>query len=559
MTSSYSIKVSKISNNGIDFVLPTNNPSLDGFALQNQTGTGITSWQDPSGGNLIGGAKIFVHGRRVRGRINNTLSTLMIERSSIMFGSEYLSGDPNSDNLYWDTFTVPYGYDNGIWYFDTSGWKCGPGAPGVRMTGVRPSGPTIVYNQNIQRAIADCGVVVNPHLWDGFQGGDTITFQINENNGFTTPAITDPTVHAFGKITIIWYPKNATYQSSGSLAVGSTIYTTGTATQTGNTVTGAGGANFPTSVVGGMIIYPSTNLYATITSWVSSTELTVDISQTIAAGSSYIIYYSGTVFNGSSDTTSTSQIYVSNNTNQIVLGSSPNLTNITPLSLPTGNTTISLPTTTTQLVGLSETATLSNKTFTNPTINNTSAITHNSIIVDTGTTDTQRTSASTLLTYMVGNISEVIHSMLITGVGNGLASGWTNAGGTLQVGQGNSSWARILVSGNGATLTYTSPGNLATGVYRVTYGIEGEGNRGIHLIQYRANGDATYYTLRSHDAYYNNTGIGGGSVMDIFEDYFTVTTAGNPFNFRITCNGRNPSAAAFIAGICFSLIVHKLG
>lgn len=69
------------------------------------------------------------------------------------------------------------------------------------------------------------------------------------------------------------------------------IYHTGTASQTGTTVTGSG-TTFPASCVHGYIYWPSSGSLALITARNSATSLTVDTSQSVS-NSSYAIYYAG--------------------------------------------------------------------------------------------------------------------------------------------------------------------------------------------------------------------------------------------------------------------------
>ena len=66
-------------------------------------------------------------------------------------------------------------------------------------------------------------------------------------------------------------------------------YNTGTAEQSGNTVTGSG-TTFTSDMVGGNIVF-SNGLFAMITGFVSATELNVSVSQTVSPAQNYTIYY----------------------------------------------------------------------------------------------------------------------------------------------------------------------------------------------------------------------------------------------------------------------------
>jgi hypothetical protein len=67
-----------------------------------------------------------------------------------------------------------------------------------------------------------------------------------------------------------------------------TAYTTGTISQTTNTVTGAGGTNWTDNLIGGTITYQDATT-ATIVSVNSTTSLTVNVSKTVTAGTTYSI------------------------------------------------------------------------------------------------------------------------------------------------------------------------------------------------------------------------------------------------------------------------------
>src|SRR5438876_337019 len=70
-------------------------------------------------------------------------------------------------------------------------------------------------------------------------------------------------------------------------------YNTGTASQSGTTVTGTG-TTFTSSMVGGTIVYAN-GITAHITAFVSATSLTTSESLTVA-NQAYTIYYNGVIF-----------------------------------------------------------------------------------------------------------------------------------------------------------------------------------------------------------------------------------------------------------------------
>jgi trimeric autotransporter adhesin len=86
--------------------------------------------------------------------------------------------------------------------------------------------------------------------------------------------------------------------SLGNLGIGCYNSLTGTVAQSGTTITGVG---FVPEMVGGSIRFTSgtfANVYDIITSYSSSTSITVANSRTVSAGTTYLIYYGGIVTAG---------------------------------------------------------------------------------------------------------------------------------------------------------------------------------------------------------------------------------------------------------------------
>src|SRR6185312_4154752 len=92
---------------------------------------------------------------------------------------------------------------------------------------------------------------------------------------------------------------------------GQSTSTAGTIAQSGNTITGVG-TSFSSAMVGGILKWTSggaLGTYALITSFTNSTSITVDTSNTIPAGQTYIITYNGLSTNGSDIGISSANIY----------------------------------------------------------------------------------------------------------------------------------------------------------------------------------------------------------------------------------------------------------
>lgn len=89
---------------------------------------------------------------------------------------------------------------------------------------------------------------------------------------------------------------SGTLNSVGNWAThGSATYTTGTASQSGTTITGVG-TTFPSAAAGGLIVFGS-GQYSIITAYISGTTLTALTSQTVSS-TTYTLYYSGTQIAG---------------------------------------------------------------------------------------------------------------------------------------------------------------------------------------------------------------------------------------------------------------------
>jgi hypothetical protein len=115
-----------------------------------------------------------------KGLTHNTLSTLMLNRRATIYGAQYLSGNPQNNAMWWDTYTIPNGY-NGAWRFEVGGWRCGQGDGVTSMRVLR--GSKIVYFQTRHTTFNDCNPFNTSYMWHAFQAGDQVSFRINENNG----------------------------------------------------------------------------------------------------------------------------------------------------------------------------------------------------------------------------------------------------------------------------------------------------------------------------------------------------------------------------------------
>jgi len=101
----------------------------------------------------------------------------------------------------------------------------------------------------------------------------------------TAVAQTANTFPASGKVGI------ETISPSGPLSVTPTQYITGTASQSGYTVTGSG-TNFTPAMVGSQLVFANGVSAGTITTYGSATQLTVSNSQTVTS-QAYAISYTG--------------------------------------------------------------------------------------------------------------------------------------------------------------------------------------------------------------------------------------------------------------------------
>lgn len=125
--------------------------------------------------------------------------------------------------------------------------------------------------------------------------------------GITTYNITVPATPPTSSSQVLTSDSSGNTKWSGNVAVGSgsistyTSESTGTASQLGTTVTGSG---FTPAMVGGEILWAGAS--AGIVSYTSSTQLTVDISQTVPSAA-YSLYYGGSKLN-KSGTASSKQV-----------------------------------------------------------------------------------------------------------------------------------------------------------------------------------------------------------------------------------------------------------
>ncbi len=114
--------------------------------------------------------------------------------------------------------------------------------------------------------------------------------------------------------------------------------TAGTGGVSSTTVTGSG-TSFPSTGVGGIIVFTATNTIGFITAVASGTSLTVATAITVSAGSSYVLYSSG-VQSGQGYVGALGLV-ASSSSNQILLGSGSTVTTIT--TAPAAARTITLP------------------------------------------------------------------------------------------------------------------------------------------------------------------------------------------------------------------------
>ena len=167
---------------------------------------------------------------------------------------------------------------------------------------------TILYNQN---TLTGVGTTFTPTMVGGmiyFSTSGSISFI----TGFVSPTVLTvyPAQSIASQNYIIFYATgySTDYQnissrvptliSTGTVGVYSSIYNTGTVTQSGITITGSG-TTFTSSMVGGaMTITGFTTVY--VMTFISATSLTVSTSQTISSGATYSLYLPGTTVTGSS-------------------------------------------------------------------------------------------------------------------------------------------------------------------------------------------------------------------------------------------------------------------
>ena len=104
---------------------------------------------------------------------SNGSTSLISSFKNIFLGSNLLQSN-NSANA---RLILPY---TGSYYFEVSGWICGPG---TGMAGIiARRGANTVYQRLRANAIAGCGIYTVPFFWNLFQAGDILQFYKNENN-----------------------------------------------------------------------------------------------------------------------------------------------------------------------------------------------------------------------------------------------------------------------------------------------------------------------------------------------------------------------------------------
>jgi hypothetical protein len=137
-----------------------------------------------------------------KGLTHDVMSTLMINRRGTIYGAQYLSGNPQGNGMWWDTYTIPSGYD-GAWRFEVGGWRCGQGDGRTSMRVMRDN--RIVYFQTRDSAPVDCNVFTASYMWHGFRAGDQVTFRVRENNGVIgNYNITNPNNQAWGNFNALY-------------------------------------------------------------------------------------------------------------------------------------------------------------------------------------------------------------------------------------------------------------------------------------------------------------------------------------------------------------------
>ena len=120
-----------------------------------------------------------------------------------------------------------------------------------------------------------------PNLTLDYSFGNTMNSIETNNSKLSFPALyTSDTLVTTGYNNLI----------TGSLNFSSLTYTTGTASQSGTTVTGSG-TTWSAQMVGGVIVWAN-GVRAFILAFITTTQLTVTPSQTVASGS-YTLYYLG--------------------------------------------------------------------------------------------------------------------------------------------------------------------------------------------------------------------------------------------------------------------------
>lgn len=117
------------------------------------------------------------------------------------------------------------------------------------------------------------------------------------------------------------------------------VYNTGTASQSGNTVTGSG-TTFTPAMIGGIIFF-TTGERAMITGYTSATSLTVYQSQTVTPPKKYAIFYGGIQGDESGYASVSNAILIPNTSNQIIAGTDINTT--LNFTRPASNQIITIP------------------------------------------------------------------------------------------------------------------------------------------------------------------------------------------------------------------------
>lgn len=172
------------------------------------------------------------------------------------------------------------------------------------------------------------------------------------------------------------------------------------------------------------------------------------------------------------------------------------------------------------------------------------AVTYTNKVNNSNATNQTLTSSSTSVPVLSGrNLEAFFDSLSYAGT---ISGNWTGTNTPVQNALNGFIAVQLTTVGNGNQLTYTTPGNLAVGVYMIEYSLIMGNIAGIADITYQANG-AAFANLRSGvDLYFP----GGDGFSMNFKEYITVTVPGHPLALKFTANGKNASSTNFWVRPC---------